>query len=132
MPEMTPERIASLAQSAKERDPNPDPLDAPPPETEMGVAVYLDSAVGDLPEAFRGDVDVHVDGVGCLRVAVSAHGGKEYVYAPGVWRGYTIFRCERRATAELRARVFGFDDSVGYSDAMHGHHGRTATAEVAR
>lgn len=34
MPEMTPERIASLAQTAKDRDPNPEPLNAKAPDRE--------------------------------------------------------------------------------------------------
>ena len=39
MPEMTPERIEALAQSAKDRDPNPEPLDKDEPQRLLSAKV---------------------------------------------------------------------------------------------
>lgn len=47
MPEMTPERIEALAQSAKDRDPNPEPLDKDEPRRLFSAEVLRPVGVVD-------------------------------------------------------------------------------------
>lgn len=95
MPEMTPERIASLAQSAKERDPNPEPL---------SVAEAADAGHTVIVGWTRGDGTVSTStftGSGVKSYEVSPEGDLSLsqhddvvIFARGAWQYMTTFAVE--------------------------------------
>lgn len=100
MPEMTPERIASLAQSAKERDPNPEPLDAAAPLNLYGASVcWLIADGGGAHQvdtlAEVEDYEVAQDGLLTVRCV-----GETVEYAPGRWTRLRIYR--EKSTEDAR------------------------------
>lgn len=84
MPEMTPERIATLAQSAKERDPNPEPLDAPEPTDTYNGSIRWTRGDGVAVS----DHVLDVDGYEVADDALTIFYGSEatVTYAPGSWQ----------------------------------------------
>lgn len=87
MPEMTPERIATLAQSAKERNPNPGPLDAPDPAQpdRMITVDWTKAGISAIRSHFTGDsVSWEVSHEGDLRI--TSEDGDAAVFARGSWQ----------------------------------------------
>lgn len=100
MPEMTPERIASLAQSAMERDPNPTPLDAAAPRNLYGASVcwlIADSSPVHQMDTLTEVEDYEVSHDGLLTVRCV---GETVEYAPGRWTRLRIYR--EKSTEDAR------------------------------
>lgn len=84
MPEMTPERIESLAQSARDRDPNPAPLDKDEPQGLLSAKVLR--PVGEID---------HIDKIEEYEVTGGDHlvircTDEDIVYASGSWSSVRV------------------------------------------
>lgn len=99
MPEMTPERIDALAQSAKDRDPNPDPLDAPEPTDTYNGSIRWTRGDGVAVS----DHVLDVDGYEVSDDALTIFCGSEatVTYAPGSWQR-VFMRKSETGRADLR------------------------------
>lgn len=98
MPEMTPERIEALAQSAKDRDPNPDPLDAREdarPEREVDVYWAQVDGVSQRTHLTGSGLSWEVSPEGDLIIA--SDDGDAAIYARGSWQ----HMLSRTSTAEV-------------------------------
>lgn len=82
MPEMTPERVEALAQSARDRDPNPEPLDAERPE-----AVFTVTHKSGNRADFREVDEYEVTPAGALTISGGSESGGRWFscFAPGEW-----------------------------------------------
>ncbi|WP_346007456.1 hypothetical protein [Janibacter terrae] len=88
MPEMTQARIDALAQSARERDPNPEPLDAPEP-ARADRRIEVDWTKGDgtqLQTHYTGPLTYEVSQEGDLHIFCHDDGDDSVCFARGTWQ----------------------------------------------
>lgn len=103
MPDMTAEQIAALQVAAQERDPQPEPLNAPIPEGVTRVTVFRHSGVPEGMEShaydFGGEVAAHPTETGALVISAA---GSTIGFAPGYWARFEITEADTVEAGEVQ------------------------------